>query len=210
LVYIPGLKQTAAGVFYIEATMMSSESSLINNALHGNTDAFGELVRLHQNRLFTAMVHVVGCPAEAEDVVQETFIRAFRKLDRFRGQANFYTWLYRIAFNRSVDRRRTQRPTRSLEAEMQQLELRASGEEQSPSRPLELQEQNQRVRQALSKLSESDRAILILREFEECDYTTIAEMLDLKVGTVRSRLHRARGHLMEELKSLDLQTKSSK
>ncbi len=187
---------------------MSTESSLINNALRGNGDAFGELVRLHQDRLFTAMVHVVGCPAEAEDVVQETFIRAYRKLDRFRGQANFYTWLYRIAFNRFVDRRRTQRPTRSLDAEMHQLEQRATSEEQSPSRPLELQEQNLRVRQALAKLSESDRAILILREFEECDYTTIAEMLGLKVGTVRSRLHRARGHLLEELKSLDLRTGS--
>lgn len=187
---------------------MTTERSLIDNALHGNTDAFGELVRLHQNRLFTAMVHVVGCPAEAEDVVQEAFIRAYRKLDRFRGQANFYTWLYRIAFNRSVDRRRTQKPTRSLETAKHQVEQRATGEEQSPSHSLELQEQSQRVRQALDKLSESDRAILILREFEECDYTTISEMLGLKVGTVRSRLHRARGHLMEELKSLDLQTGS--
>ncbi|MCA9147349.1 MAG: sigma-70 family RNA polymerase sigma factor, partial [Planctomycetales bacterium] len=89
-----------------------------------------------------------------------------------------------------------------------QVEQRATGEEQSPSRSLELQEQSQRVRQALDQLSESDRAILILREFEECDYTTISEMLGLKVGTVRSRLHRARGHLMEELKSLDLQTGS--
>lgn len=186
--------------------MMATERSLIDNALLGNTDAFGELVRLHQNRLYTAMVHVVGCPAEAEDVVQEAFIRAFRKLDRFRGQANFYTWLYRIAFNRFVDRRRTQRPTRSLEAEMQHIEQRATDTDQSPSRPLELQEQSQRVRFALAKLSECDRAILILREFEECDYTTISEMLGLKVGTVRSRLHRARGHLMEELKQLGLQT----
>ena len=102
--------------------MSTANRALIDKALQGNAEAFGELVRLHQNRLFRAMVHVVGCPAEAEDVVQEAFIRAFRKLDRFRGNDNFYTWLYRIAFNRSVDRRRTRRPTRSIETEMHQLE----------------------------------------------------------------------------------------
>ncbi len=185
--------------------MLTNEKSLIDNALLGDTAAFGELVRLHQHRLFSAMVHIVGCPAEAEDVVQEAFIRAFRRLDRFRGQANFYTWLYRIAYNRSIDRHRMQRPTRSLEAERHQIEQRTTCEDQSPSRPLELREQSQRVRQALAKLSEGDRAILILREFEECDYDTISVMLGLKAGTVRSRLHRARRHLMEELKSLDLQ-----
>ena len=152
------------------------------------------------------MVHVVGCPAEAEDIVQEAFIRAFRRLDRFQGHANFYTWLYRIALNRSVDRRRSRRPTQSLETEMHELKEKTASHEHAPSHPMELREQNQRVQQALAELPESERAILILREFEDFDYATISDMLDIKVGTVRSRLHRARGHLMENLKRLDCGT----
>lgn len=183
--------------------MNTDEQTLIDSAVHGNTDAFGQLVHKYQNRLYTAMVHVVGCPAEAEDVVQEAFIRAFRKLDRFQGNASFYTWLYRIAFNRSIDRRRTRRPSRSLDSAVVEVEQLAAGGDQSPSHSMELQEQSQRVRRALDELSESDRAILILREFEECDYGTISNMLGLKVGTVRSRLHRARGHLLETLKRID-------
>lgn len=183
--------------------MRTEERTLIDDAIQGDADAFGELVRLHQNRLFSAMVHVVGCPAEAEDIVQEAFIRAFRRLDRFQGNANFYTWLYRIALNRSVDRRRTRRPTCSLETEMHELKQKTTSHEQAPSHPMELREQNQRVQQALAQLPEGERAILILREFEEFDYATISDMLDIKVGTVRSRLHRARSHLMEKLRQLD-------
>lgn len=188
--------------------MSTAERTLIDNAIQGDKDAFSELVRLHQNRLFSAMVHVVGCPAEAEDVVQEAFIRAFRRLDRFQGNANFYTWLYRIALNRSVDRRRTRRPTQSLDSEMHELQQKAVSDDQAPSHPMELREQNQRVQQALAQLPESERAILILREFEEFDYATISDMLGLNLGTVRSRLHRARNHLLRELKRLDFDLQS--
>ena len=88
--------------------------------------------------------------------------------------------------------------------ERELVEQQATDDDQSPSRPLEIAEQNQCVQNALAKLSESDRAILILREFEEFDYATISEMLGVKIGTVRSRLHRARGHLIEELRQEDL------
>ena len=193
-----------AGVFIgLEFAMSTSEQSLINKALDGHTEAFGELVRLHQNRLFSAMVHIVGCPAEAEDVVQEAFIRAFRKLDQFSGSSNFYTWLYRIAFNRSLDRRRTRRPTWSIDSVIPEVEQQATWDEQSPSRQLELRELSQLVWQALARLSVDDRAILILREFEEFDYATISDVLGLKIGTVRSRLHRAKGRMLQELKRLE-------
>ena len=86
---------------------------------------------------------------------------------------------------------------------MHELQRRTASDEQAPSHPMELREQNQRVRQAMAQLPEGERAILMLREFEDCDYATISGMLGLKVGTVRSRLHRARSHLLEKLRQLD-------
>lgn len=182
--------------------MTAHETTLIEQARLGNSEAFGELMQLHQDRLFTSMVHITRCHADAEDVVQVAFIDTFRKLDRFRGQSSFYTWLYRIAFNRSVDQRRRRRPALSLDAIEAQLRQQPCSDDSSPSRPLELREQSQRVQRALQALAERDRAILILREWEQFDYATISEVLDLTLGTVRSRLHRARSRLREELKRL--------
>ena len=93
---------------------MNDEGRLIAQTLDGDASAFDQLVRRYQDRLFTSFVHVTGCHAEAEDVVQEAFIQAYLNLKQFRGQSGFYTWLYRIAFNRTMTRKRQTRPTVSL------------------------------------------------------------------------------------------------
>jgi len=183
--------------------MTTQETTLIEQARQGDSEAFGELMQLHQDRLYSAMVHVMRCPADAEDVTQTAFIEAFRKLDQFRGDSSFYTWIYRIALNRSVDQRRRCRPTQSLDSVLPQLQQQPCSTEDSPSRPLELQEQTGRVQRALAALSEKDRAILVLREWEQFDYATISQVLGLNLGTVRSRLHRARSHLLEALQRLE-------
>jgi RNA polymerase sigma-70 factor, ECF subfamily len=181
---------------------LKSDPELIAETLAGNQAAFGQLVKKYQDRLYHTAVHLLGSPEDALDVVQETFVQAFVKLDSFRGSSAFYTWLYRIAINQSISLRRRRRPMSSVD---QTREI--TGEEpvdtaEGPDRRLVQQERAEQLHAALAALSEEHRAILVLREMEGCDYEEIAEILDLPVGTVRSRLHRARVQLKELLKTV--------
>ncbi len=182
--------------------MLSDETQLIDQALQGESSAFGELVRLHQDRLYSAVVHIVGCRSEAEDVVQDAFVQAYVKLKTFKRNSRFYTWLYRIAFNVSISRRRRRRVEVSVEQSRD-----ASGEEprdpiEDPSQPLERAERQEKLEQAMQMLTEEHRSIIVLRHMEDFAYEEIAQILDISVGTVRSRLHRARAQLLENLKRI--------
>jgi RNA polymerase sigma-70 factor (ECF subfamily) len=179
---------------------VKDDAQLIDEALDGKSAAFGQLVRKYQDRLYNTVAHVVGCRDEAEDVVQEAFIQAFVKLASFRRDSAFYTWLYRIAFNTAVSRRRRRKTELSVERGREALGVEPLDEGDAPDDRLLREERVGQVRQALSALSEEHRAILVLREMEGCCYETIADILDLPIGTVRSRLHRARVQLREELK----------
>lgn len=184
----------------VEPTV-NDDATLITDALRGNTDAFGQLVCRYQDRLYNATVHLVGSCDEAYDVVQDAFVQAFVKLPTFEGASAFYTWLYRIAFNLAISRRRRKRPTLSVEHTRE-----TTGEEpleaSSPEDALQRDERVQQVQQGLAALSEEHRAILIMREMEGFSYETIAELLDVPIGTVRSRLNRARMQLREQLKEV--------
>lgn len=179
---------------------MSDDARLIAETLAGQTAAFGKLVEKYQDRLFNTVLHLAGNVEDARDVVQEAFVQAFVKLDSFRGSSAFYTWLYRIAFNISAGWRRKRKPTGSIDRNGEQIGLDPMDNGDGPVEQLERQEQCLQVRRALGQLSDEHRKILVLREIDGCDYETIAEILDLPVGTVRSRLHRARMELREELK----------
>lgn len=179
------------------------DTRLVQAALGGDKDAFGCLVGRYQDRVFNTLVRVLGCRDDAKDVVQDAFVQAFVKLDTFRGDAKFYTWLYRIALNLALSqRRRRRRPTESLDAAKE-----FAGEEPVAQQPTAAEDLIQRERatllqQALLKLNDGHRQILVLRELESCSYETIAEILQMPVGTVRSRLFRARIQLKEQLQHL--------
>ena len=177
---------------------MIDDAQLIRDTLAGDSAAFGQLVCKYQDRLYSALAHMLRAPEEARDVVQEAFVQAFVKLETFRGSSAFYTWLYRIAFNVSVSRKRRQRTVLSLDRTRD-----ISGEEPldvaSPADRMERGERAVQVRAAMAVLSDEHRAILVLREVEGFDYEQIADVLDVAVGTVRSRLHRARAQLRELL-----------
>lgn len=174
---------------------MDADATLLERSRHSDSEAFGQLVHRYRNRLLAAMTQFSGCSEEAEDVVQETFVQAYLQLKRFRGHSAFYTWLYRIAMNRAISRRRRVRPTCSLELEhVEQVTA-----EYSPSRGLECAEQKRQVQHALSGLSEMHQAILRMREWQDLDYEAIAKRLDVSVGTVKSRLYRARLSLRDNL-----------
>jgi RNA polymerase sigma-70 factor, ECF subfamily len=181
---------------------VNDDAQYISQTLSGNRAAFGELVRKYQARLLNALFHVIGNREEAEDVAQEALMQALLKLDSFRQQSTFYTWLYRIAFNTWVTRRRRGRH----EVSMDQIRER-TGEEPldagaAPSERVIRDEQARQVWVAMHALQDEHRAILVLREIEGCRYETIAEILDLPVGTVRSRLHRARLQLRDQLQGV--------
>jgi RNA polymerase sigma-70 factor (ECF subfamily) len=174
------------------------DRELIDATLRGDSAAFGALVRRYQDRLLSAVVHVSGSRDEAEDVVQEAFVQAYLKLTSFAGGSSLYTWLYRIAFNTAISRRRKRRG-----GALEQARDLGGSEPTDETEPAEdrllRKERAAVVQRALAQLPDDFRAVLVLREMEGCDYETIAQILDLPIGTVRSRLHRARLQLKIEL-----------
>ena len=177
----------------------ATDQQLIERSLAGNQDAFGQLVRKYQDKLFTSLSHLTGSHADAEDVAQDAFVQAYRKLSTFRQHCTFYTWLYRIAFNLVYTRARHHRTRASLSHARSVTEDDQSDPHGTPADEMERREDAAKIRQALDALREEHRTILVLRGVEGFDYDTIAETLDLSAGTVRSRLHRARNELRDQL-----------
>lgn len=177
----------------------NEDSRLIQATLEGDTDAFGKLVQKYQDRLFNGISHMLGNPSEAEDVVQEAFVLAFTRLSSFQAKSQFYTWLYRIAINTGISHKRKKRPVVSLDADNSPALGLTDNKSDAPDRGIEVEEQTVEVHRALSRLSEEHRRILVLREMDGLCYESISEILKLPVGTVRSRLHRARAQMRELL-----------
>jgi len=183
-------------------TAVSDEPQLIRASLAGDSASFGRLVCRYQDRLYHTVVHVVGSREDARDLVQDAFVQAFLRLESFQGASAFYTWLYRIALNLSLSWKRKQRPIQSVD---QVREVSGSEPIDQGARPEQNLDQDERagqVRRALAQLSDEHRQVLVLREMEGASYETIAAMLELPIGTVRSRLHRARLELRDQLREV--------
>ena len=181
---------------------MSDDAQLIDLALKGQTEAFGQLVLKYQDRLYNTVFHVVGHAEDARDIVQEALVQAFVKLESFRRRSAFYTWLYRIAFNVAMTQRRRRRPTVSIDHAKETSNMEPPDDDDGPAEAMERKERCRQVRQAIGRLAAEHRTVLVLREIDGCCYETISDILDLPLGTVRSRLHRARLQLREELKHM--------
>ena len=179
-----------------------SDARLVEAALQGDRDAFGDLVVRYQDRLFNTLLRIAGSREDAADAVQDAFVQAYLKLDSFRGDSQFFTWLYRIAMNVALSRRRRRRPAQSLDAAKTQAGEEPMDAAASAADSLLAEERAAQVHTALADLGDSHRKILVLRELEGCSYETIAHILELPVGTVRSRLFRARLQLKEKLRTL--------
>ncbi|MBX9583653.1 MAG: sigma-70 family RNA polymerase sigma factor [Gemmataceae bacterium] len=153
------------------------------------------MVTRYQARLYNAAVRVVAHPDDAADVVQEAFLNAFQALPSFKGDSEFFTWLYRIAFNAAVSLRRKKRPLASLDAGSSDEFLPEPADRSEDVRPgaaLERTEDERQLYAALDRLSEEHRAVLLMKDIDGLKYEEIAAVLGVPVGTVRSRLHRAR------------------
>ncbi|RPI73989.1 MAG: sigma-70 family RNA polymerase sigma factor [Planctomycetaceae bacterium] len=182
--------------------MAKPDQELIAECLRGQSHAFGELVARYQNRLYNTLKNVLGSAEEAQDACQDTFLTAYQKLHTFGGRSAFYSWLFRIAFNTAISRtRKKRRATVSIDAAQEQtgsepIDMR---NDLQPGHSLETAERQTAVREALAELSEEFRTVLVLKEMEGLKYEEIAEIVDCPIGTVRSRIHRAREELRERL-----------
>jgi RNA polymerase sigma-70 factor, ECF subfamily len=180
------------------------DKCLIDACRAGNTEAFGALVERYQGRLYPTVFRLTGCADEARDVLQEVFLRAFEKLDLFHGESSFYTWIYRIAVNLALSGRRRKRPTGQLPVgrEGNAIDLAYDLGESDPSAPLERAERDRMIQEALDALAPDHRAVVVMKEYDGLHYDEIGAILGVPVGTVRSRLHRARCVLRDRLRGL--------
>jgi RNA polymerase sigma-70 factor (ECF subfamily) len=180
-------------VFALQRDTETPDSELIAAALQGSEAAFGALVERYQDRVFRLLGRYCRDVVECEDLAQDVFLKVFRKLHTFQGDSQFFTWLYRIAVNAATDHlsRASHRRLKLVEDDAS-LDVGGDRDEQSPSAPLMTAELAAVTREIVASLPEKFRTILILREFEDLSYTEIAAVLQIQLGTVESRLFRAR------------------
>ncbi len=173
----------------------TDDLAVITRFKNGEKQAFEEIVLKYQRRIFNLCMHMLANKQDAEDAAQEVFLKAYQALPRFRPDASLYTWLYRIAVNTCIDRKKI--PIleslfgRSKEGEEVLLHDRAS-EDPSPEALYESRQIDRAFHAGLRTLSPKLRAIIILKEIEELSYEEIAEALEISMGTVKSRIARAR------------------
>ena len=191
------------------------ELDLLRRAQAGDRSAYGALVVTYQDRLYNAVLRLVGDREEARELAQEAFTRGLLKLSSFRGDASPYTWLFRIAMNLAISRlRKVQRHrTFSLSSSGRNGNGHGGTDDQAsslvdrlaqtsvdaPPDNLEKREQGEQVLAALGRLDAEYRAVLVMRDIEGFDYQQMADVLDLPLGTLKSRLFRARLALRDEL-----------
>lgn len=163
----------------------------------GDPRAFEELVIAYQHRVFGVALRMLGSRAEAEEAAQEVFLRAHRAIADFRGDAKLSTWLYAIASRLCMNRLTS--GERRLLREGEETLARIPSGHASPADELERSERDAALHRAIAELSDERRMVVVLRDLEGLSYEEIASALDLELGTVRSRLHRARMDLKEKL-----------
>ena len=176
------------------------EAQIVQQVLRGDVNAFEDLVTEYEKNVYSLTLRMTGNAEDAADMTQETFIKAYNSLSSFRGDSKFSVWLYRIATNVCLDflRSRSRKPTVSLSMEDddgEEVELDIADDSQSPERLLERGLTRDAVRRGLKALSAEYRQILLLREIQGLSYEEIADVLSLEVGTVKSRIFRARKRL---------------
>ena len=163
----------------------------------GEAAAFEELVTMYQHRVFGVALRMLGSAAEAQDAAQEAFLRAHRGLAGFRGDAKLSTWLYAITSRLCLNRLAS--GERRLVRHGEETLLRLADEGRQPDAALERSELEAALHRAIAELPEERRIVVVLRDLEGLSYEEIAKVLDLELGTVRSRLHRARADLKDKL-----------
>ena len=187
---------------------MDKDRALVRRCKRGDRSAFRELVDLYQKKVFVVAYGMVHNADDAMDIAQEAFVKIHRNLRRFKGTSSFYTWVYRIVLNLSIDflRREGRLPTVDFDDTMAHGEVGDGGDfafgraQEDPGLGIDKRRMSAILHRAIDDLSANHRAAIVLREIEGFSYEQIAQALGVPEGTVKSRLSRARETLRERLK----------
>jgi len=190
-------------------TAPGDELELVARAQRGDTAAFNELVTRYRNRAFSMIYNMVRNEQDAWDIAQDGFVKAWRNIRRFRGQSSFFTWLYRILMNISIDALRRKQIESGTEFDdtvrLQEIEPASATtpqREREPATRLNDKEIRTRIDAAIARLSPDHRAVIVMRELDGLDYQEIADAMECSIGTVMSRLFYARKKLQTMLKDV--------
>ena len=185
---------------------LATDEIIVERALTGDAEAFGELVRRWERRIFALTYGMLGREEDARDATQETFLAAFRSLRNFRGEAKVSSWLHRIAVNQCISRQRRVK-VRSESALEDEQETNAGSfampVSYSPAHVVEGRQQTAAVRRAINSLPVELRQVVVMKEFEELTFREIADVLDLPLSTVKSRLYTAPKQLQMRLQKFE-------
>ncbi len=186
-----------------------SDVELVKRCQAGDSGAYGDLITRYRTRVFAMVYGMVQNEQDAWDLAQEGFLKAWRSIHRFKGQSSFYTWLYRIMTNVTIDslrrkgvRGETEFDDRIAPVRVEPGSRTTPSEAPLPHRKLEQREIRKRIDEAIGKLSPDHRAVIVMKELEDLQYNEIAEILDCSIGTVMSRLFYARKKLQNLLKDV--------
>lgn len=190
--------------------MHNFETRLAKLARTGDRGAFADLVELYQDKIYHLAYRMVGNRQEAEDIVQETFLRVFRSLDRYDEKQKFSTWIYRIGTNLAIDRLRKRKAVYSLDADVSDGEgttdwySMLKSEEPTPEGEVLLSETQRRIHEAIEALPKKYKSVVILKYLHDMSLQEISDVLELPVTTVKTRVHRGREFLRKKMETEDI------
>ena len=183
--------------------MKTTDAYLVKRSQEGDVRSFELLIIRYQKRIFNVVFRVVRNRDVVEDLAQEAFLNAFKSIRSFKGGSSFYTWLYRIAANVSINYLSKQKRASFADEgllETEEVSVRASGWESSPERSVQSIETSKAIAESVDALPDDIRQAVVLREYEGLSYEEISEVMDCPIGTVRSRIFRGREMLKEKLR----------
>jgi RNA polymerase sigma factor RpoE len=183
----------------------AEESELVERSRQGDMAAYDELVRRYQQRIYATVYHMTANHEDANDLAQEAFIKAYQALKSFKGGSSFYTWVYRIAVNKTINflkqrKNRAQMSLNDLDVNAEHdPDLVALISDKTPRREVNLSELQEKLNEAMQKLSEPHRLVVTLHDVQGLSHEEIAKIMECNIGTVRSRLFYARQQLQAHL-----------
>ena len=186
---------------------MDSDQKWVEQCQEGDAQAFRQLAEKYEGRIYNLACSIVGDRDAAQDAAQETFIRAYQAISRFRGQSTFYTWLYRIGVNvclNAAQKEKRRVDTASLDdvIESKSISSDVIFSKKAPDSDIERIQLREHIQKVLQELTPDHRAVIVLKDLEDQSQEEIAEALGCSIGTVKSRLSRARAHLRDLLRPL--------
>lgn len=189
--------------------MALSEAALLDECRRGNASAFEKLVVLYEKKVYNLAFRMVGNHEDASDIAQEAFLKVYTSLDQFRGESSFSTWLYRVVSNACLDelRHRARHKVVSIDTPVSPEDpspRQIPSKDPEPGHGIERAEVSNAVQQGIKELPDDHRIILVLRDIQGLSYEEIAQVLNMPLGTVKSRLNRARLSLRDRLQSMEL------